>query len=594
MAGYLGAKPVVAQVDGFTKTQSDARYVSSVSSMQTIDGDIINISSDISGGYTGMFNYPFINLKRDVSSTKLGQIDFYGLNSNSDSRVYNSVFANILDNTAGSLKGELHLRTIAQNGTQVYSGIIIDENVNVYSDDSTDAFGPIFNLHRTSASAADDDYIGRINFRGKNDASEDVDYSSITVQIDDVTDGGEDATTRFLNMWGGYNRQYMQFTGGSQAETRFNDGGADIDFVIESNDRYNFFKVDAALNRLVIGPSSYTPYASMVTIYSEPDYVGGTDTHNVLMLVDQGNDNASGPILDLFRKSGTEADDDSIGLIVFSGLNSSNDKHEYARIFTRMQETQQTAEDGRLEVKVHMDGASKSFVNCNADSFIEAGQAEVVINEDSADIDFRVEGDSGDRALYVRGSDGKVLLCGDSTNDAGYPVKDVDIIGELRVSTGILFGTDTALANTFYWYEEGSWTPSFQDSSGNTASITDANGRYTRIGNRIFLDFRAQNINTSGLTGGEDMRIYGVPYTAATLSGGSITWNLGGLRLENVSWASNAQLFPSINEAAVYFRIIESISGSADDFITVSQFNSGSADVWGNIVYMTDDDDINP
>ena len=94
MAGYLGAKPVVAQVDGFTKTQSDARYVSSVSSMQTIDGDIINISSDISGGYTGMFNYPFINLKRDVSSTKLGQIDFYGLNSNSDSRVYNSVFAN--------------------------------------------------------------------------------------------------------------------------------------------------------------------------------------------------------------------------------------------------------------------------------------------------------------------------------------------------------------------------------------------------------------------------------------------------------------------------------------------------------------------
>ena len=67
-----------------------------------------------------------------------------------------------------------------------------------------------------------------------------------------------------------------------------------------------------------------------------------------------------------------------------------------------------------------------------------------------------------------------------------------------------------------------------------------------------------------------------------------------GLRLENVSWASNAQLFPSINEAAVYFRIIESISGSNDDFLTVSQFTSGSADIWGNIVYMTDDDDLNP
>lgn len=393
-------------------------------------------------------------------------------------------------------------------------------------------------------------------------------------------------------MSGGSTKEHMRF---NYQETRFNNGSQDLDFVIESNDRYNFFKVDAALNRLVIGPNSYTPYTSMVTIYSEPDYVGGTDTHNVLMLVDQGNDNASGPILDLFRKSGTEADDDSIGLIVFSGLNSSNDKHEYARIFTRMQETQQTAEDGRLDIQVHMDGASKSFVNCNADSFIEAGQAEVVINEGSADIDFRVEADNGgDRAIYVRSSDGKVLLNGDSTNNPTYPVKDVDILGELRVSTGILFGTDTALANTFYWYEEGTWTPSFQDHSGNTASVTDANGRYTRIGNRIFLDFRAQNITTSGLSSSHDMRIYGVPYTAATLSGGSIIWSLGGVRLEFVSWAANAQLFPSINEGAVYFRILESISGDNDDFLTVGQFNSGTADIWGNIVYMTDDDDINP
>tara|TARA_R100000353_G_scaffold138960_1_gene98882 strand:+ start:4920 stop:6695 length:1776 start_codon:yes stop_codon:yes gene_type:complete len=591
MAGYLGARPVVAQVDGFTKTQSDARYVNTSSSNTTIDGDIINISSDISGGYTGMFNYPFINLKRDVSSTKLGQIDFYGLNSNSNSNVYNSVFANILDNTAGSLKGELHLRTIAQNGTQVYSGIIIDENVNVYSDDSGDTAGPIFNLHRTSASAADDDYIGKINFKGKNDAYQDVDYSSIDVQIDDASDGSEDAITRFFNMSGGSSREHMRF---NYQETRFNNAGLDQDFIIESDGRYNFFKVDAALNRLIINANSTTDLASTVTIYSEPDYVDGSDSHTLLTLRDKGNDSSSGPIMDFWRESGSEASNDAIGLIKFSGLNSGNNKHEYARIFTRMQVVTQNSEDGLLDIQVHTDGASKSFISANGSSYIESGQAEVVINEGSADIDFRVEGDSGDRALYVRGSDSKVLLSGDSTNDAGYPVKDVDIIGELRVSTGILFGTDTALANTFYWYEEGSWTPSFQDSQGNTASVDDANGRYTRIGNRIFLDFRGANINTSGLTGSGDLRIYGVPYTPANLSGGSIIWNLGGLRLENVSWASNAQLFPSINENNDFIRIIESISGTADDFITVSQLTSGSADIWGNIVYMTDDDDINP
>ena len=587
MAGYLGAKPVVAQVDGFTKTQSDARYVNSSDSNITMDSDVISISSDVTGGYSGLFNYPTISLRRPVNSNKLGILNFHGLDSNSSQQVYASISAERLNNTAGSGIGELSLS--AYSATTAY--LKINENVNVYSDASGDTAGPIFNLYRYSSSPADDDYIGKLNFRGRNDASEDVDYSSIDVQIDDASDGSENAITRFINMSGGYAREHMRF---NYQETRFNNAGLDQDFIIESDGRYNFFKVDAALNRLIINANSTTDLASTVTIYSEPDYVDGSDSHTLLTLRDRGNDSSSGPIMDFWRESGSEASNDAIGLIKFSGLNSGNNKHEYARIYTKMQIVTQNSEDGLLDIQVHTDGASKSFISANGSSYIESGQAEVVINEGSADIDFRVESDSGDRALYVRGSDGKVLLGGDSTNDAGYPVKDVDIIGELRVATGILFGTDTALANTFYWYEEGSWTPSFQDSSGNTASVDDANGRYTRIGNRIFLDFRGANINTSGLTGSGDLRIYGVPYTPANLSGGSIIWNLGGLRLENVSWASNAQLFPSINENNDFIRIIESISGTADDFITVSQLTSGSADIWGNIVYMTDDDDINP
>ena len=587
MAGYLGAKPVVAQIDGFTKAQSDDRYVNTVGNPD-IDADIINISSDITGGYSGMFNYPMLSLRRPVNTNKLGMINFYGIDSNTSNANYAFISAERLNNTPGSLIGELRLGASSANP----ASLRINESINVYSEDPTDATGPIFNLYRNSSGPADDDYIGRINFRGRNDASEDVDYSSIFVQIDDASNGSEDAITRFLNISDGSTREHMRF---NHQETRFNNAGLDIDFIIESDGRYNFFKVDAALNRLIINANSTTDLASTVTIYSEPDYVDGSDSHTLLTLLDKGNDNSSGPIMDFWRNSGSEANNDAIGLIKFSGLNSGNNKHEYARISTRMQVVAQNSEDGLLDIQVHTDGASKSFISANGSSYVESGQAEVVINEGSADIDFRVEGDSGgDRALYVRGSDGKVLLCGDSTNNPTYPVKDVDILGELRVSTGILFGTDTALANTFYWYEEGTWTPSFQDSSGNTASVDDANGRYTRIGNRIFLDFRGANINTSGLTGSGDLRIYGVPYTAATLSGGSIIWSLGGLRLENVSWGSNAQLFPSINEAAVYFRIIESRSGVADDFITVSQLTSGSADIWGNIVYMTDDDDINP
>ena len=454
--------------------------------------------------YSGLANYPSLYLSRVTNYDRLAMISFAGLNSDSNNATYATIAGTRVTSTAGSEAGELTLRALSQTGTQTFTGITINESVSVFSDDTGAIAGPIFNLYRNSSSPADDDYIGKLNFRGRNDASEDVDYSSIDVQIDDASDGSEDAITRFFNMSGGFSREHMRF---NYLETRFNNAGQDIDFIIESDGRYNFFKVDAALNRLIINANSTTDLASTVTIYSEPDYVDGSDSHTLLTLRDRGNDASSGPIMDFWRESGSEANNDAIGLIKFSGLNSGNNKHEYARIFTRMQAVGQNIEDGLLDIQVHMDGTSKSFITANASSYIESGQAEVVINEGSADIDFRVESDSEDRALYVRGSDGKVLLGGDSTNNAGYPVKDVDILGELRVSTGILFGTDTALANTFYWYEEGSWTPSFQDSSGNTASVTDANGRYTRIGNRIFLDFRAQNINTSGLTGGDDMRI---------------------------------------------------------------------------------------
>ena len=63
MAGYLGAKPVVVQVDGFTKTQSDNRYVNATNS-DTMDAEAITIESNITGGYSGLANYPrFIYLE---------------------------------------------------------------------------------------------------------------------------------------------------------------------------------------------------------------------------------------------------------------------------------------------------------------------------------------------------------------------------------------------------------------------------------------------------------------------------------------------------------------------------------------------------
>ena len=52
-------------------------------------------------------------------------------------------------------------------------------------------------LHRNSASPADDDSLGIIRFRGKNDASEAIDLINIFGQVTDVSDGSEDSTLYF-------------------------------------------------------------------------------------------------------------------------------------------------------------------------------------------------------------------------------------------------------------------------------------------------------------------------------------------------------------------------------------------------------------
>ncbi|HDY67801.1 MAG TPA: hypothetical protein ENH85_08425 [Candidatus Scalindua sp.] len=66
------------------------------------------------------------------------------------------------------------------------------------------------------------------------------------------------------------------------------------------------------------------------------------------------------------------------------------------------------------------DAGDKSYLRARIDS---AGVGEVVINEDSQDIDFRVESNNNANALFVRGSDGKV---GIGTNT---PTDSLQVVG---------------------------------------------------------------------------------------------------------------------------------------------------------------------
>jgi hypothetical protein len=95
------------------------------------------------------------------------------------------------------------------------------------------------------------------------------------------------------------------------------------------------------------------------------------------------------------------------------------------------------------------------------------------------------------------------------------PATKLDVSGAIRTSTGILFGTDTAAANTLDDYEEGTWTPSL---AGTTTTGTQTYswrvGAYTKIGNRVFGNCQIL-INVKDATTAGSLIITGLPFTAA-------------------------------------------------------------------------------
>ena len=113
------------------------------------------------------------------------------------------------------------------------------------------------------------------------------------------------------------------------------------------------------------------------------------------------------------------------------------------------------------------------------------------------------------------------------------PAKPLDVTGDIRTSTGILFGTDTAAANTLDDYEEGTWTPVIV---GGSLSRSIEAATYTKIGNIVQLQAYltlADNGNATALS------ISGMPFTNIGSNGYSVglATNAGGSDLTSTKFA---------------------------------------------------------
>jgi len=133
--------------------------------------------------------------------------------------------------------------------------------------------------------------------------------------------------------------------------------------------------------------------------------------------------------------------------------------------------------------------------------------------------------DSGSQYAILQHNTGETYVNAAS----GYPINfRINNANIGRIDTdGLKFGTDTAAANALDDYEEGTWTPAYNN--GGSISYATRYGSYVKIGRLVHLACNI-DVNTVSGTNAGAMQITGAPFTndGVDETGGSVGINLSG------------------------------------------------------------------
>ena len=117
------------------------------------------------------------------------------------------------------------------------------------------------------------------------------------------------------------------------------------------------------------------------------------DNSDTITVKSTDADASSGPVINMVRDSASPADSDSLGRIHFTGDNDAGEATIFARIKTLAVDVSDGSEDGQMRISRMVGGGDQNVL-----SFLSS---ETVFNDDSKDIDFRVESDGNANMFKV-------------------------------------------------------------------------------------------------------------------------------------------------------------------------------------------------
>ena len=176
--------------------------------------------------------------------------------------------------------------------------------------------------------------------------------------------------------------------------------GASVDDIVEMV-VYDVFSVPDAVSQSAGGTfSGNVTFAGTITGTSAT--LSTADNNAQLTLKSTDADANVGPVLDLQRDSSSPADNDVLGIVNFKGENDASEVIDYGSINAYINDASDGTEDGRVIHRLYKGGTNINYVDMKPD--------EIVFNEDSADVDFRVESDGDANAIFMEASSGVTMF----------------------------------------------------------------------------------------------------------------------------------------------------------------------------------------
>ena len=224
-----------------------------------------------------------------------------------------------------------------------------------------------------------------------------------------------------------------------------NESSNDRDVRIESNGNTHMLFVDGGNDCVNIGASS--DRGGLLNVEGNGGVVIRVgDNNDALKLQSTDTDANAGPILTLERSNNSAATSDEIGKILFKAQNAANEAIEYCEIRTDINDATDGSEDGRFIIQT-IDAGSAGR------SRMEILGTETIFNQDSADIDFRIEGNGDANLFKINAGTDQVFINGNAQDLAS---NGLNVGGDGNDFTMGISNQDTSSGISFMKFTDGS------------------------------------------------------------------------------------------------------------------------------------------